>query len=60
MTAEPLDGRISVLNVVVTIPEAHVGGAERAGLRFGDALAAHANVDTVMMEGKDDADLIAE
>jgi glycosyltransferase involved in cell wall biosynthesis len=48
---------ISVLNVVVTIPEAHVGGAERAGLQFGDALANHATVDTVMMEGEGDGEL---
>jgi glycosyltransferase involved in cell wall biosynthesis len=56
--AEPPEHvEVSVLNVVVTIPEAHVGGAERAGLRFGDALAAHTTVDTVMMEGEGDTEL---
>lgn len=61
MTSEPQDdSQISVLNVVVTIPEAHVGGAERAGLRFGNALAAHVDVDTVMMEGKGDAGLFVD
>lgn len=61
LKSEPFHhSQISVLNVVVTIPEAHVGGAERAGLRFGDALATHVDVDTVMMEGSDDAELFKD
>jgi len=49
-----------VLNIAVATPEERPGGAVRAGLRFGDHLAAHAAVDNVKMRGRHDDALLSE
>jgi glycosyltransferase involved in cell wall biosynthesis len=45
---------MNILNAIVAEPDAQHGGAERAGLEFGDALSKYVDVDTVMMGGLDE------
>lgn len=44
---------MNILNAIVAEPNAQHGGAERAGLEFGEALSKYVDVDTVMMGGLD-------
>lgn len=55
-TARPL----RVLNVTMSTPELRAGGAERAGIQFGDHLAAYVDVDNVKMAATHDDELVTE